>query len=241
MSCYITYKGKNYTQEDFLDYLKSLLPNQSINSLETPKVEIYKGFWTREEVAKQTDKVFLFGDNFEDAESGYVPSSTQAVIRGLPNAIGISTKNDRGTNEGNIKTPSARGKMTFSYGANKRDDIKSNTTLEAIKNGERTATTRYESDGHINYWKNLKVGDIIEWEGQNGEKVLVEVTKPLHKLVGSDKTAEQWSKLEGWSINYFNSKVKPKLNEAWQIEYKLATPTNSSYLSDEDLNYNYQY
>ena len=100
MSCYITYKGKNYTQEDFLDYLKSLLPNQSINSLETPKVEIYKGFWTREEVAKQTDKVFLFGDNFEDAKSGYVPSSTQAVIRGLPNAIGISTKNDRGTNEG---------------------------------------------------------------------------------------------------------------------------------------------
>ena len=32
MSCYITYKGKNYTQEDFLDYLKSLLPNQSITT-----------------------------------------------------------------------------------------------------------------------------------------------------------------------------------------------------------------
>ena len=29
MSCYITYKGKNYTQEDFLDYLKSLLPSSS--------------------------------------------------------------------------------------------------------------------------------------------------------------------------------------------------------------------
>ena len=98
MSCYITYKGKNYTQEDFLDYLKSLLPNQSINSLETPKVEIYKGFWTREEVAKQTDKVFLFGDNTNDRTiTKYVPSSTQAVIRGLPNAIGIDTKKDRGT------------------------------------------------------------------------------------------------------------------------------------------------
>lgn len=125
-------------------------------------------------------------------------------------------------------TPSAKGKMTFSYGNNKRNDVTSNTTLEAIKNGERTATTRYESDGHIEYWKNLKVGDIIEWEGQNEEKVLVEVTKPLHKLVGSGKTAEQWSKLEGWSTDYFNSKVRPKLNEAWQIEYKLVIPNNPS-------------
>ena len=74
----------------------------------------------------------------------------------------------------------------------------------------------------------FNVGDIIEWEGQNGEKILVEVTKPLHKLAGSGKTAEQWSKLEGWSVEYFNSKVKPKLNEAWQIEYK--------YLENNNLN-----
>lgn len=118
------------------------------------------------------------------------------------------------------KVISAKGKMTFSYGDNKRDDVKSSTTFEAIKNGERVATTRYESDGHIDYWKNLKEGDVIEWENANKEKVLVKVTKPLHKLVGSGKTAEQWSKLEGWSVKYFNSKVKPKLNEAWQIEYK---------------------
>lgn len=31
-NCYIVYKGKNYTQEDFLEYLKSLLPNQSITT-----------------------------------------------------------------------------------------------------------------------------------------------------------------------------------------------------------------
>ena len=28
MSCYITYKGKNYTQEDFLDFLKTQIPNK---------------------------------------------------------------------------------------------------------------------------------------------------------------------------------------------------------------------
>ena len=41
--------------------------------------------------------------------------------------------------------------MTFNYGNSGRDDIKSISTIEAIKNGERTATTRYESDGHIDY------------------------------------------------------------------------------------------
>ena len=29
MSCYITYKGKNYTQEDFLDFLKSQIPTKT--------------------------------------------------------------------------------------------------------------------------------------------------------------------------------------------------------------------
>lgn len=60
-------------------------------------VEIFKGFWKREEVAKQTNKVFLFGDNTNDrVNTKYIPSSTQAVIRGLVNAIGIDTKKDRG-------------------------------------------------------------------------------------------------------------------------------------------------
>lgn len=134
-----------------------------------------------------------------------------------------------------VKTPVARGKMTFSYGNNKRGDVSSTSTLEAIKNGERTATTRYESDGNIQYWKSLNIGDVIEWEGKSGEKVLVEVTKPLHKLVGSGKTAEEWSKLEGWSVEYFNSKVKPKLDSAWQIEYKVIEPTTFNRNNDLDF------
>ena len=98
MSCIITYNGQNFTQEDFLDYLKSQIPSTQFTS----RVQIWKGFWSRKDVENNSDKIFLFGDNFEDARTGYVPSSTQAVIRGLPNAIGISTKNNRGTNEGII-------------------------------------------------------------------------------------------------------------------------------------------
>lgn len=62
-------------------------------------VEKYEGYWTRDEVANTSNKVFLFGDNTNDrVNTKYIPSSTQAVIRGLPNAIGIDTKKDRGTN-----------------------------------------------------------------------------------------------------------------------------------------------
>jgi len=42
--------------------------------------------------------MYLFGDNTNDRTvTKYIPTATQAVIRGLPNAIGIDTKKDRGT------------------------------------------------------------------------------------------------------------------------------------------------
>lgn len=59
------------------------------------------------------------------------------------------------------------GEMKFSYNGKQRGDIHAKTTLEAIKLGERTATTRYESDKHIDYWKNAKVGDRIKFKLRN--------------------------------------------------------------------------
>lgn len=82
-----------------------------------------------------------------------------------------------------------KGNMTFDYGENGRSELKSKSTLEAIKNGERTATTRYESQGHLDYWKQAKVGDIIEWK-RGDESVKVMVTKPLTKLRTSDATQQ---------------------------------------------------
>ena len=114
-----------------------------------------------------------------------------------------------------------KGQMTFDYNNNKRSDVKANTTFDAILNGERTATTRYEGQKGFDYWKQAEVGDIITWQSADGRTVDVEVTKEFHPLVGSNKTAKQWSKLEGWSIDYFNNNVKNKLDKAWQIEYKL--------------------
>lgn len=87
-----------------------------------------------------------------------------------------------------------KGNMTFDYGENGRSELKSKSTLEAIKNGERTATTRYESQGHLDYWKQAQVGDVIEWK-RGDESVKVLVTKPLTKLRTSDATTVPTTKI----------------------------------------------
>ena len=39
--------------------------------------------------------------------------------------------------------------------------------------------------------------------------------------------ASEWSKKEGWSIDYFDQKIKPRLNEAWQLEYEFSEDQES--------------
>lgn len=105
--------SKNITPKLALDELEEFMSRQNallsqMDNATTTKtinepaqtganVEIFKGNWTANDVKNSTDKVFLFGDNIEDAKTGYRPTSTQAVIRGEENAIGIPTKKNRGT------------------------------------------------------------------------------------------------------------------------------------------------
>lgn len=84
-----------------------------------------------------------------------------------------------------------KGNMTFDYGEHGRPGLKSKSTIEAVRNGERTATTRYESQGHLDYWKQAQVGDVIEWK-RGDESVKVLVTKPLTKLRTSDATQKEF-------------------------------------------------
>ena len=60
-------------------------------------VRIQKEWYERDKVAADACAVYLFGENYAQEKGGYVPRATQAVIRGLPNAIGIPTKNDPDT------------------------------------------------------------------------------------------------------------------------------------------------
>lgn len=125
----------------------------------------------------------------------------------------------------------AKGKMDFEYRTSKRDDVSSTTTLDAIKNGERTATTRYSTSKSFKYWieRDLKVGDLVEFIDEYGNSVIVAVTKPLTKLDPS-LDPEEWSKKEGWSVEYYNSKVKDKVDrgEAYQLEFQYVTTKNSN-------------
>lgn len=74
------------------------------------------------------------------------------------------------------------GSMIFKYNGKQRVGVQAETTLDAIRLGERTATTCYEFDKNIDYWKQAKVGDRIKFKSGN-DFVIVEVTKPLTKLV----------------------------------------------------------
>ncbi len=51
------------------------------------KVKIFKGIWKSEKVKEDSDKLYVFGDN--DARIG---KGGQAIIRDLPNSIGLRTK-----------------------------------------------------------------------------------------------------------------------------------------------------
>ena len=170
------------------------------------------------------DTIFVFGSNPEGRHGAGAAKIAReqfgakyGVGEGLTgNAYALPTKRIK------YMTPVKTGRMTFSYGKGKRADVKSDTTIEAIINGERTATTRYSTDGHIEYWKNLKIGDIVAFTSSDKEtKVYVKITKPLTKL-DSSINSEEWSKKEGWSVEYYNNKVKPKVEkgQAYQMEYE---------------------
>ena len=71
---------------------------------EITKAVIYQGNFTRQDIKNRVDLVMLFGDNIEDSITEYIPTATQAVIRGLPNAVGIPTKKNRGTKDSSYFT-----------------------------------------------------------------------------------------------------------------------------------------
>lgn len=117
---------------------------KDINALEWDIITLneYANNGDNYEMAKGVKKSKFFTQTPSDAPKTFVFNSYKLDYAGL-----FNTGNYRANYE---------GKMSYYYGNNKRQDVKSNSTLEAIKRGERTSTTRYESDGNIDYWKKLK-------------------------------------------------------------------------------------
>lgn len=211
-------KPDGLTLEEFveqrLEEYNTRLQNRDVTTTPVPH---YTGNITPEE-----NTIFVFGSNpggIHGAGSARVAVNQFGAKYGQGeglqgNAYALPTKRIE-----NI-TPKLKGDMSYSFNGRQRATVTSSTTIEAIINGERTATTRYESDGNIDYWQQAQVGDIIEFHSKDRRtKVYVRVTKPLTKL-DPNINSEEWSKKEGWSSQYFNYAVKPKIDQAYQIEFE---------------------
>lgn len=114
--------------------------------------------------------------------------------------IEYKVADNQNIDDSNIKV----AQSNFDYGNNKRTEVTADNTLQAIKNGERTSTTRYEDDKHIDFWKQFKVGDYIKFvkKDANGniiDSVIVEITKPATKLV--EQTTQVPESVQQESVN----------------------------------------
>lgn len=129
------------------------------------------------------------------------------------------------------------GNMSFKFGKNKRNGVEASSTIEAIIEGKRTATTRYEKEGNLDYWKNVKKGDIIRFHDEEGRAVYVRATEDAKKLTKTS-SAKKWSEIEGWSEEYFKKQVKPKLEggeKAIQIEFEYVMSETGTISQEEYL------
>ena len=179
-------------QQAIRDVYEKTFKKSELKDINKSKIEKFKGFWTREQVAKQTDKIFLFGDNTNDRTiTKYIPSTTQAVIRGLPNAIGIDTKKDRGTSDSSYFTDN-----DFEQFKNQVD--------EAIKTAKNTGKTIViPADG---------IGTGKAMLKEKAPKLFEYLQQELNKLKET-KNVEQSKKLFTTKINQFNYSYNPATQE----------------------------
>lgn len=158
--------------------------------------------------------------------------STSAKQTGKRSVLDVNVKDGKW----NIEAPSNYVKAEPKYripmnfedgtgGRRMRDEFRGKSTLELIKEGKRTATSRDRSKSYNS--QDIKSGDVIEFYSNNGkskgQSVLVKVTKPPYKLSGV--TPEEWSSLEGWDMSGYD---KIKNNRYEQFQFELLNESDNS-------------
>ena len=124
----------------------------------------------------------------------------------------------------NEKTPVVKeASMYFSFGWRGRQDVKSETTFDAILEGERTSTTRFDKWASSREWANIKKGDLVRFyedREMKGRSVVVKVDSVRRIDMGSfsEKEIEDWSKAEGWSVLAAKEHVQ-KRDSGFQVRY----------------------
>jgi len=113
-------------------------------------------------------------------------------------------------------TPMAMNFRDGTRGLTMRPEFRGKSTLDLIKSGDRTATTRH-------YDPNVRVGQILKMYNGN-DYVFVRVTKAPYAV--QDVTAEQWSKLEGWAPE--NYAKYANMSAVSQFQYELVQVGSST-------------
>lgn len=116
-----------------------------------------------------------------------------------------------------------KASMNFSFNEDKRPEIKSDTTFDAIVNGERTSATIYSYWKNIKKWDNCKVGGTIRFYSDRYchdryiDTIVIDM-RHIDTSTFTDRDWEEWSKVEGWTTTKGKS-FKP--GKAIQVLYKV--------------------
>lgn len=116
-----------------------------------------------------------------------------------------------------------KGSMYFSYGWEARPDVKSHRTFDAILDGERTSTTRFDKWKGSERWGRLKRGDLVRFyedKAMKGKSVVVRVdsVERIDMRTLNDAQREEWSKAEGWSTLHANKSAE-RYGAGYQVRY----------------------
>jgi hypothetical protein len=91
-------------EEDKSPIAKNRIDLNRRDELEDPQEDVYvkivkfRGYWNKEDVINNPNCIFMFGDNAEQINTK-VEGGGQAIIRGLPNAMGLPTKASAGIDD----------------------------------------------------------------------------------------------------------------------------------------------
>lgn len=125
--------------------------------------------------------------------------------------------------------------MYYAYGKRGREGLRAKTCFEAILSGERTSTTRFESDSPAQFrkWASLQPGDRVrvwsgKWDGEKkafgGTSAVVVITHAPARLrleKVSPEGAIRWEATEGWSRKEIQVFIQRGYAEALYIRYRL--------------------
>ena len=197
MSCIITYNGQNFTQEDFLEYLKTQISTKMFNSKQEIKPGVEELFESNPELANVVYEALGFG---KESSISITPKANipQNLVSGVE---AFGTKQ-----EANSKAKALLGNNPNS--------------IDMIEAGIRTRTTR--SVGEMSKY-NVKVGDIVKQFGKSADGITKNILTRITAIhpKGSPEFLSTWEK-EGWTADGVKAIERFK-DGAAAIEFEVIT------------------